>query len=248
MLRGAKSLPKHPKRRMRVSAAKPMNSVTKKALAGAAWLLLVMALMLFVSAGSIRFWQGWIYWSIFCLWVVVITTYFLRHDPNLVARRTSAGPIAEPEVTQKVIQGIASALFCALLIVPGLDHRFRWSSVQFTLVLAGDTLVAVSFAIVFLVFKENSYAAGVVQVEKEQPVISTGLYAYVRHPMYGGGALLLIATPLALGSWWGLPVALLLCAVIVVRLFDEERRLAAELPGYEEYRRKVQYRIVPGVW
>jgi protein-S-isoprenylcysteine O-methyltransferase Ste14 len=225
-----------------------MNTVAKKAIAGATWLLLVMALMLFVPAGSIGFWQGWIYWSVFCASVVAITIYFLKHDPNLVARRTSAGPLAEPEPIQKIIQAIASALFCALLIVPGLDHRFQWSRVWFPLVLAGNVLVAISFAIVFVVFKENSFASGVVQVEKEQRVISTGLYAYVRHPMYGGAGLSLIATPLALGSWWGIPVGLMLCAVIVVRLFDEERRLAADLSGYEEYRRKVPYRIVPKVW
>jgi protein-S-isoprenylcysteine O-methyltransferase Ste14 len=225
-----------------------MNTVAKKAIAGATWLLLVMALMLFVPAGSIRFWQGWVYWSVFCASVVAITIYFLKHDPNLVARRTSAGPLAEPEPIQKIIQAIASALFCALLIVPGLDHRFQWSRVWFPLVLAGNVLVAISFAIVFVVFKKNSFASGVVQVEKEQRVISTGLYAYVRHPMYAGAGLLLIATPLALGSWWGIPVGLMLCAVIVVRLLDEERRLAADLSGYEEYRRKVPYRIVPKVW
>ena len=225
-----------------------MNTVIKKAIAGATWLLLVMALMLFVSAGSIRFWQGWIYWIVFCTSVIVITTYFLKHDPNLVARRTSAGPIAEPEPIQKIIQAIASVLFCALLIVPGLDHRFQWSSVWFPLVIASNALVATSFAIIFVVFKENSFASGVVQVEKEQRVISTGLYAYVRHPMYAGAGLLLIATPLALGSWWGIPVGLMLCAVVVVRLFDEERRLAADLSGYEEYCRKVPYRIVPGFW
>jgi protein-S-isoprenylcysteine O-methyltransferase Ste14 len=225
-----------------------MSTVTKKAIAGAVWLLLVIALMLFVSAGSIHFWQGWIYWSVLCASVVAITIYFLRYDPNLVARRTSAGPIAEPERIQKVIQGIASALFCALLIVPGLDHRFHWSSMHFPVMLTGDTLVAISFAIIFTVFKENSYAASVVQVEKEQRVISTGLYEYVRHPMYAGAALLIIATPLALGSWWGIPVGLVLCAVVVVRLFDEERRLAADFPGYEEYCRNVLYRIVPGVW
>jgi protein-S-isoprenylcysteine O-methyltransferase Ste14 len=225
-----------------------MNTVTKKAIAGAAWLLLVIGLMLFVPAGSIRFWQGWIYWGIFSISVGVITIYFLRHDPDLVARLTSAGPISEPESIQKVIQAIASVLFCALLIVPGLDHRFQWSSVRFPLVLAGDTMVAISFAVIFSVFKENSFASGVVQVEKEQRVISTGLYAYVRHPMYAGAGLLLVATPLALGSWWGIPVGLVLCAVIVVRLFEEERRLAADLSGYEEYCRKVPHRIVPGVW
>jgi len=95
---------------------------------------------------------------------------------------------------------------------------------------------------------ENSYAASVVRVEAEQRVISTGLYAYVRHPMYAGATLLLIGTPLALGSWWGMSVTLALCAVIVARLLDEEQRLAAELQGYDQYLQKVTFRLLPGVW
>lgn len=222
--------------------------VARKALVGAAFLLLVIGLMLFTSAGSIRYWQGWIYWSIFASAVLIITLYFLKQDPELVARRTSAGPLAEPETIQKIIQALASILFCAEFIVSGLDYRYQWSSVPLLLVVTGDLLVAAGFAIVFIVFMQNSFASSVVRVEAEQPVISTGLYAHVRHPMYAGGALLIIGTPLALGSWRGIPAALALCAVIVVRLLDEEHRLAAELAGYEEYRRKVAYRLVPGIW
>src|SRR5262249_23432205 len=157
--------------------------IAKKATAGGITLLLVMGLMLFLPAGTIRFWQGWCYWIVFGASVLVITIYLLRHDPDLVARRTHAGPIAEPEPIQKLIQAIASALFCALLIVAGLDHRHQWSSVPVPLVLAGDILVAISFAIIFIVFRENRYAASVVQVEKGQQVISNGLYEHIRHPM-----------------------------------------------------------------
>jgi len=225
-----------------------MKTVTEKAVAGAVWLLLLLALMLFWSAGSMRFWQGWLYWIVFCISVITITIYFLKRDPDLVARRTIAGPTAEPATIQKVIQAIASVLFCALLIVPGLDHRFEWSSVPVPLVLVSDGLVAISFAIIFIVFAENSFAAGVVRVEKEQPVISTGPYGYVRHPMYSGGVLLIMATPLALGSWWAIPLGLALSAVIVVRLLDEEGRLTAELPGYKEYCGEVSSRIIPRIW
>jgi protein-S-isoprenylcysteine O-methyltransferase Ste14 len=225
-----------------------VSTVARRAFAGAAFLLLVIGLMLFVSAGSLRYWQGWVYWSIFSSAVLIVTLYFLKHDPDLVARRTSVGPVAEPETIQKIIQTLASILFCGALIVPGLDYRYRWSSVPLALVVAADLLVAGGFAIVFIVFRENSYASSLVRVEAEQRVISSGPYAHVRHPMYAGGSLLLIGTPLALGSWWGMPAALALCAVIVVRLLDEERRLTAELKGYDEYQRKVPYRLVPGVW
>jgi protein-S-isoprenylcysteine O-methyltransferase Ste14 len=225
-----------------------MSVIERKALAGCVFLLLVIGLMLFVAAGSIRYWQGWLYWSTFAASVITITLYFLKHDPALVARRSSAGPVAEPETAQKIIQTLASILFCGELIIPGLDHRYQWSSVPLGLVMAGELLVMAGFVVVFIVLKENSYASGVIRVEAEQPVISTGLYAHMRHPMYAGGMLLLIGTPLVLGSWWGIAAALALCAVIVVRLLDEEGRLATELKGYDDYRRKVGYRLVPGVW
>jgi protein-S-isoprenylcysteine O-methyltransferase Ste14 len=225
-----------------------VSAIAKKAAAGAAFLLFAIALMLFISAGSLRYWQGWLYWIVFSAAVLIVTFYFLEHDPDLVARRTSAGPVAEPTTFQKIVQAFASILFCAEMIIPGLDYRYGWSAVPLAAIMAGDLLVAAGFAIIFMVFKENTYASGVVRVEAEQRVISTGPYARVRHPMYAGGALLLLGTPLALGSWWGLAAGVALTAVIVVRLLDEERRLAAELRGYEEYRRKVRYRLLPGVW
>jgi protein-S-isoprenylcysteine O-methyltransferase Ste14 len=112
----------------------------------------------------------------------------------------------------------------------------------------GDIFVLLGLLIVFLVFKENSYAAGVIEVGKGQKVISTGPYAIVRHPMYTGALLMLCFVPLALGSWWGLVFVFPMFIVIVFRLLDEEKFLSKNLPGYEGYRQKTRYRLVPLVW
>ncbi len=209
---------------------------------------IVLAVMLFLPAWSLRFWEGWIYWIVFSVSVLVITLYFLKHDPRLVERRLEVGPAAEPERTQKIIQAIGGLLFCALLSVPGFDHRFHWSTVAVPVVLFADVLVGLALVVVFMVFKENSHTASIVSVEAGQPVVSTGLYRFVRHPMYAGGMLGFLVTPLALGSLWALLVAVPLCGVVIARLLDEERHLLARLPGYESYCRKVRYRLVPGVW
>jgi protein-S-isoprenylcysteine O-methyltransferase Ste14 len=225
-----------------------MSGLSRRALAGYIWLHAIMALLLFLPAWSLRFWEAWIYWFLFAGSALVITLYFLKHDPRLIERRIEAGPGAERETSQKIIQVIAGLTFFALLIIPGLDHRLRWSAVPIPIVLTADGLVVAGFLIIFLVFRENSYTAGTVKVEADQQVISTGPYRLVRHPMYAGALLMLTATPLALGSLWGLIPAVMLGGVIVVRLLNEEQFLSANLAGYDEYRRKVRYRLVPFVW
>jgi protein-S-isoprenylcysteine O-methyltransferase Ste14 len=207
-----------------------------------------VAVVIFLSAWSLRFWQGWLYWFVFSAAVWWITLYFLQHDPHLIQGRMKAGPRNEQRATQKIIQALAGVLAAALIIVPGLDHHFGWSSAPVAVVLIADLLVVVGFAIVFQVFKENSFAASTIKVEDEQRVISSGPYRLVRHPMYSGASMALIATPLALGSLWGVLIALALIAVIVIRLIDEERYLSTNLPGYETYRSKVRYRLIPFVW
>jgi len=159
-----------------------------------------------------------------------------------------AGPGAETEPRQKLILTFASAALIAMYIVSALDYRFGWSFVPVWLVLAGDALVVLSFHGFFLTFRDNAFAAATIRVDSEQRVISSGLYAFVRHPMYTAALALLLGTPLALGSFWGLIPAALLCAAIVVRLLDEENYLARNLPGYTDYQRKVRTRLVPGIW
>jgi protein-S-isoprenylcysteine O-methyltransferase Ste14 len=211
-----------------------MKNLSQRAILGLIRLQLLLALLLFLPAWSLRFWEAWIYWILFSVSVLFITLYFLKHDPALIERRMRVGPAAEQEKSQKIIQAIAGVLSCAVFIVPGFDHRFRWSSVPAPAVLASDALVMLGLLLVFRVFQENSYTASTVQVEVNQQVIATGPYAQIRHPMYAGSILWFLATPFALGSLWAVLPAILLCGVIVVRLLDEERYLSANLSGYRD--------------
>jgi len=225
-----------------------MDGLTRRMIVGLAKFQLFLALVIFLPAWSLRFWQGWLYWLIFGLLCLVLGLYFARHDPALVARRMEAGPKAEKEPRQKLILTCASVTLIALYVVSGLDHRFRWSSVSSWLVLIADLLVILAAYGFYVTFRENSYAASTVTVETGQPVISSGPYAAVRHPMYTAAVILYVATPLALGSWWGLVPAAVLVAVIVWRLMDEEAYLARHLSGYADYQRHVRARLVPGFW
>src|SRR3954466_9335392 len=225
-----------------------MDDLTKRALLGLAKFQLFLALVIFLPAWSPRYWQGWLYWLIFGLACLVLSLYFARHDPALVARRMQAGPKAEKEPRQKLILTCASVTLVAVYVVSGLDYRFRWSSVPSWLVLIADLLVILGAYGFYVTFRENSYAASTVTVETGQPVISSGPYATVRHPILPTAIILYVATPLALASWWGLVPAALLVAVIVWRLTNEEAYLSHLFAGYADYRQRVPARLLPGVW
>jgi protein-S-isoprenylcysteine O-methyltransferase Ste14 len=179
---------------------------------------------------------------------LAITLYLMKKDPKLLERRVYAGPTAEKKRSQKIIQSITSIGFIAMLVVPALDHRFHWSQMSLYASVAGDFLVAVGFLIIFLVYRENTFASATIEVAPDQKVVSTGLYALVRHPMYMGGLFLFVGMSLSLGSWWGLFVFLLIMPALLWRVFDEEKFLAKNLPGYTEYCQKVHDRLVPFVW
>jgi protein-S-isoprenylcysteine O-methyltransferase Ste14 len=142
----------------------------------------------------------------------------------------------------------ASIGFIALLVVPAIDHRFKWSSMPLYMVIAGDILTALGFYIIFFVYKENPFTSATIEVTGDQKVISTGPYAVVRHPMYAGSMLYLLGTPLALGSYCGLLALAAMAPFLIWRLFDEERFLSKNLPGYTEYCAKVRWRLMPGVF
>jgi protein-S-isoprenylcysteine O-methyltransferase Ste14 len=226
----------------------PGRGVWLRAALGLAVLMAVMALALLLPAGTADWWIARLYWGIFLVSTLSITVYFLKIDSGLIERRLGAEPVAEPTTAQKVVQWFAGLFFLAVLVVPRFDHRFGWSRVPLALSLMADAGVVVAFWIVFRVFQENRFASGVVTADAGQPVVSTGPYRLVRHPMYSGGMTLVMLTPLALGSWWGLIPAVLLAVVIVVRLLDEERLPLAELPGYPDYCSRVRRRLIPGIW
>lgn len=225
-----------------------MKNLRAKAWLALAVLSIVLGLLLFIPAGTLRYWQAWVYLSIFTTASVLTTLYLLRHDPALLERRMSGGPTAEKQPTQKFIMLCITIGFIALLVVPAVDHRFGWSVVSPAAVVAGDVLVALGFYFIALVYRENTFTSATIQVAENQKVVSTGPYAIVRHPMYASAFLYLLGTPLALGSWWGfVPLAAML-PFLIWRLFDEEHFLAKNLPGYTEYQKRVRHRLVPFVW
>ena len=219
-----------------------------RALLGLSFLMLVLATASFASAGSLTYWPGWGYLGVFGSCAVAITVWLIRNDRELLARRVQAGPVAENRRSQQVIQTIASLLFIGLFVVSGLDFRLGWTHVPSVVVVLCDCLVALGFVIVFQVFRANRFTSGTIELAPEQRVIDHGPYAYVRHPMYAGGGLLILATPPALGSWAALPLSLGVLLVLIARILDEERFLSTNLAGYKEYMLKVRHRLVPFVW
>jgi protein-S-isoprenylcysteine O-methyltransferase Ste14 len=209
---------------------------------------IVLGLLLFLPAGTLNYWQAWVFIVVFMISVGAIGVYLSIKDPALLERRKNIGPAAEQSTTQKIIISVAFLGNLALLIFCGLDQRFGWSKMPGVVSLAGDALVALGLLMNLLVFQENSYGASNIKVEEGQMVISTGPYALVRHPMYAGVLIMLIGVPLALGSWWGLAVLALTTPGLIWRILDEEKVLEKDLSGYQEYEQKVRYRLVPYLW
>jgi protein-S-isoprenylcysteine O-methyltransferase Ste14 len=225
-----------------------MNQLNIKAFVGMLQLFVMLGLTIFLPAWTFDYWQAWIVVVVFFSCTLAVTLYLMKNDPKLLERRVSAGVSAEKEKSQKIIQAFAAVAFIALFVVSALDHRFGWSTVPPYLTALGDVLIAIGFYLVFLVFKENSFASGTIEVGDEQRVVATGPYALVRHPMYVGALVMLVGVPLALGSLWGLVAIVPMTVVLVARLLDEERFLARNLAGYCEYQSKVRYHLFPLIW
>ena len=223
-------------------------STANKALFSVLMLALVLGVGLFLTAGTLQYWQAWVYLSVFTIASGLTTLYLIRNDPELLDRRMRGGPMAEKRTTQRVIMLFTSLAFVGLLVVPALDRRFGWSTIPLYAVIAGDALVAIGFYFIFRVYRENTYTSATIEVTANQKVISTGPYAILRHPMYASALLYLLGTPLALGSYWGLLPFVAVIPFLVWRLIDEEHMLTRELPGYSQYKQRVRYRLVPGVW
>ncbi len=208
----------------------------------------VMGAFLFVPAGTIYYWQAWVFLTIYIGGSIPPTLYLMRHDPALLERRMKGGPTAETQPVQRLIMWCVSIGFIALLVVPALDFRFGWSAVPLAGIVSGYVLVLTGFYFIFLVYRENTFASATIEITKDQQVISTGPYAVIRHPMYASALIYLFGIPLALGSYWGLLVVGAMLPFLLWRLFDEERFLAKNLTGYTEYQQRVKYRLLPFVW
>jgi protein-S-isoprenylcysteine O-methyltransferase Ste14 len=225
-----------------------MTMLNVKAVASLLILFAVLAGLIFASAGTLRYWQGWTFLLVYFAASLAITLDLMWRDPALLARRMSGGPWAEKEPAQRRIMVITSIGFIALIVVPGLDRRFGWSMMPPLIALGGDVLILLGFAGIHRVFRENSFTSATIELASDQRVISSGPYAVVRHPMYAAALMMLSGISIALGSWWGLLVIAVILPTLIWRLLDEERFLAMNLRGYREYQDKVRYRLLPSVW
>lgn len=206
-------------------------------------MMIVMGLILFLPAGTLRYWQAWIYWVMFSAVTLFITAYFAKRSPELLARRWQH----KDQETVRKIPGLLN-LFPLFYFVAGFDFRFHWSTVPVWIVIAANLTAFLGYVFIVIVFRENSYASGNIKVEDEQQVVATGPYAVIRHPMYTGMLIMVLFAPLALGSYWALIPSLLIIPWTVMRIKNEEELLLQELPGYKDYCSKTPYRLVPAIW
>ena len=210
--------------------------------------LIAFGLLLFVPAGTLHYWQAWVFLAVFALSTWIPSMYLIRTNPAALERRMRFGPTAETRTLQRVVIAVIFLCFPAMFVVSVIDHRLGWSTVPTPACLLGDALVAVGLVLAMVVVIQNGYAAANVTVESGQTLVSTGLYGLVRHPMYTGNVALMVGVPLALGSYWGLAFLVPGLIVLVVRILDEEQLLTHELSGYREYTTRVRYRLLPYVW
>jgi protein-S-isoprenylcysteine O-methyltransferase Ste14 len=225
-----------------------MSSLHRQAFGGLAVVVLVMAFLLFIAAGTLDYWQAWTFLAAYFAASLAITLYLIKNDPALLARRMSGGPFAETEPTQKIIMSIASPAFIGLIVLPAIDHRLHWSQMSAYAALAGDALMLLGWLGIFFVFKENSFSSATIELAENQTVISSGPYAWVRHPMYAAALVMLLGVPIALGSWWSALIVVAILPALIWRLLDEERFLVSNLPGYADYQARVRYRLLPLIW
>jgi len=211
---------------------------------------LIMALALFLPAGTIAWPAGWIDLILLHGWLLIGIWLLLKFNPGLLQERLNFSQTNQ-KAWDKVFLLLFYLFFFAWLVLMPLDAvRFHWSQVPLVLQVVGAIALVTSFLLISLTFRENSFLSPTVRIqeEREQTVISTGPYHYVRHPMYAGGLFLFLGTPLLLGSWYGLLFALIMIPAGAVRAVLEERTLRKELPGYEAYMAQVKYRLIPYVW
>ena len=225
-----------------------MDGLARRAFRSLAGLFLVVAALLFGVPWTFDYWQAWVFLVVYFWASLLITFHLANNDPELLERRMRAGPLAEKQTAQKIIMLAASIGFAGLLVIPAIDRRVGWSHMPPSVAVIGDILIALGWFAIYLVFRENSFTSATIELAAEQKVVSTGPYAWVRHPMYAGSLVMLLGIPLALGSWWGLLGLPIIAAALIWRIVDEERFLARHLAGYAAYKEKMRYRLIPHLW
>lgn len=207
--------------------------------------LLLVGLLLFLPAGTLNYRGGWLFIGLLFIPMLVMGAVLLVKTPDLLAKRLR---VREKETAQKGVVAAAALIFIGAFVLAGLDYRYGWTDVPPWLTWAAAVIMLLAYGMYAEVMRENAYLFRTVEVQEGQRVIDTGLYGIVRHPMYTSTVLLYLAIPLVLGSWASFCVMLLYPATIVFRIRNEEAVLTEGLPGYEEYKKRVKYRLIPMIW
>ena len=207
--------------------------------------LVLVGLLIFLPAGTFAYTHGWLLMGLLFGPMLIAGFVMLFKTPAFLEKRLDA---KEKQATQKGVLAFSGLMFIAGFVVAGLDFRFGWSCVPAWVAITASVLFLVAYGLYAEVMRENAYLSRTIKVEEGQTVVDTGLYGIVRHPMYMATLLLFLVIPLVLGSWYALIPFAFYPAIIILRLKDEEKLLTRELPGYEAYKQKVKYRIIPFIW
>ena len=207
--------------------------------------LMMIGFLLFLPAGTMRYWNAWVLISALFGPMLVLGAVLLLKSPDLLAKRLDT---KEKESQQKIVVALSGLIFLAAFILAGLDFRYGWTEIPDWAVLAATAVLLLSYAMYAEVMRENAYLSRTIEVQEGQKVIDTGLYGIVRHPMYSATIFLFLSMPLVLGSLLSFAVMLAYVPVIALRISNEEKVLSQNLKGYEEYRQKVRSKVIPFIW
>lgn len=207
--------------------------------------LVMIGFLLFLPAGTMRYWNAWVLISALFGPMLVLGAVLLLKSPDLLAKRLDT---KEKESKQKIVVALSGLIFLAAFILAGLDFRYGWTEIPDWAVWASTAVLLLSYAMYAEVMRENAYLSRTIEVQEGQKVIDTGLYGIVRHPMYSATIFLFLSMPLVLGSLLSFAVMLAYVPVIALRISNEEKVLSQNLKGYEEYRQKVRSKVIPFIW
>ena len=207
--------------------------------------LLILSALLFIPAGTLRFWNAWLLFSVLFVPMFITGIVLWVKNPELLARRLN---VKEKETEQRFVIVLSGLMFIVGFIIAALDFRFQWSNIPTWLVAIATVLFLVSYALFAEVLRENAYLSRIVEVQENQKVIDTGLYGIVRHPMYSATLLLFLTIPVILGSIYSFIIFLIYPVLLVKRILNEEKVLESELVGYIDYKKSVKYRLIKFIW
>ena len=207
--------------------------------------IIALGAFLFLPAGTVYWVEGWIFLIIMSAYIIYSTVWLMKNNPELLKERLR---IRKTQKWDKIILFLFSICFVALFVIPGFDFRYQWTHIPAIVKVAAFFGICISFVIIFLVTKENTYAFKAIKIKENHTVVTTGPYQYVRHPLYAGGMLFMVCMPLALGSLYSFVPGLVSVVLFCIRTYLEDTLLCKELSGYRDYAQKTRYRLIPKIW